>query len=383
MEKGYPRYKGIVGGAGTYAKTFANELVNRGFKVSVICGRLDGKQKSFKDGEINVYPDYEYHPISYFIRYIPIIKVLSKLFRYLENGYNINRIISKINAIHKITYIEFTEGGDFWTSLLKKHHYISHLHGSSYTIKKLSGRKFLLSDWLQRQAELYFIKKANIVVAPSKVMSSHVSNEFKGKIKPLTIPYPLSDKLIQKSANGINRMTTQSNKINIIFASRNDPVKGGELLIDTLKRLPQSIKNDINVKIFGYRPKIDVSDIEFIDLNDFIPKEQLLIEYENSDICVIPSLFDNSPNTVYEAMALGKIVVASNVGGIPEIIGNKGCGFIFQSNNINDFKEKLIDAINLISNNKHSSMIQNAKARINKYADLHKNVNQRLALLKL
>ena len=55
---------------------------------------------------------------------------------------------------------------------------------------------------------------------------------------------------------------------------------------------------------------------------------------------------------------------------------------LFQSNNINDMKEKLIDAINLISNNQQYSMIQNAKARINKYADLHKNVNQRIALLK-
>ena len=272
VEKGYPRNKGVVGGAGTYVKTFANELVHRGFKVSVICGRLDGKQKSFKDGEINVYTDYESHPISYFIRYVPIIKVLSKLFRYLENGYNINRIISKINSINKITYIEFTEGGDFWTSLLKKHHYISHLHGSSYTIKKLSGRKFSISDWLQRQAELYFIKKANIVVAPSKAMSSHVSNEFNGKIKPITIPYPLSSQLIQKSVNGINKSTTKSNKINIIFASRNDPVKGGEIFIETLKVLPQSIKIIINVKIFGYKPKIDVSDIEFIDLHDFITK---------------------------------------------------------------------------------------------------------------
>ena len=35
----------------------------------------------------------------------------------------------------------------------------------------------------------------------------------------------------------------------------------------------------------------------------------------SADICVIPSLFDNSPNTVYEAMGNGKIVVASAVGG--------------------------------------------------------------------
>ena len=64
--------------------------------------------------------------------------------------------------------------------------------------------------------------------------------------------------------------------------------------------------------------------------------------YRASDICIIPSLFDNSPNTVYEAMANGKIVVASSVGGIPEIIGRTENGFLFDSTNVNDLAEKLI-----------------------------------------
>ena len=45
-------------------------------------------------------------------------------------------------------------------------------------------------------------------------------------------------------------------KINIIFAARDDPIKGGELFIDALRILPKKLKDIIEVKVFGYVQKI-------------------------------------------------------------------------------------------------------------------------------
>ena len=50
IEKGYPRKHGEVGGAGTYVKTCGQELVKRGHKVSVICGKSLGDRKEYFDG---------------------------------------------------------------------------------------------------------------------------------------------------------------------------------------------------------------------------------------------------------------------------------------------------------------------------------------------
>jgi len=82
-------------------------------------------------------------------------------------------------------------------------------------------------------------------------------------------------------------------------------------------------------------------------------------------------------------MALGKILVVSDAGGIPEIIGNPECGYIFKSGNIIDLHLKIIDAIDLILSGKSGIMSQNAKKRKAKFGKSEHNINQRLSLLKL
>jgi glycosyltransferase involved in cell wall biosynthesis len=50
--------------------------------------------------------------------------------------------------------------------------------------------------------------------------------------------------------------------------------------------------------------------------------------YSAADLFVTPSLQDNLPNTIVEAMACGTPCVGFNVGGIPEMISHKQDGYI-------------------------------------------------------
>ena len=68
VERGFPRQKGEVGGAGTYVKNCSKELIKRGHQVSVICGKNFGDGKMYIDNKIKVYPDYPNHPISFFLQ---------------------------------------------------------------------------------------------------------------------------------------------------------------------------------------------------------------------------------------------------------------------------------------------------------------------------
>ena len=158
-------------------------------------------------------------------------------------------------------------------------------------------------------------------------------------------------------------------------------MKGGELFVNCLKQLDNEYRSVIGVDFFGYKPDQDVSNLDFLTLHDFVPKNKLKLAYEKTDICVVPSFFDISPNTVYEAMAFGKIVVASKVGGIPEIINSVDNGFLFDPRNINDLVDTLSKAIELVLSGESDKMRKNAQKRIFSMANPKENMNKRLALI--
>ncbi len=59
------------------------------------------------------------------------------------------------------------------------------------------------------------------------------------------------------------------------------------------------------------------------------------------DIFVLPSLMEGMSNTLLEAMATGLPVIASDVGGNPEIVADSGCGYLFQPRDVAGLAEKL------------------------------------------
>lgn len=77
-------------------------------------------------------------------------------------------------------------------------------------------------------------------------------------------------------------------------------------------------------------------------------QEQILQVHEKCRIFVLPSQQETMPVVIGEAMALGKVVVASNVGAVSEMVTDKSSGFLFERNNI----DQLCNLLRLLHNNK-------------------------------
>ena len=76
------------------------------------------------------------------------------------------------------------------------------------------------------------------------------------------------------------------------------------------------------------------SNIEWVgELNDAMPY------IRSADIMILPSLGEVMPLTIIEAFSLGTAVLASNVGGIPEMIENGKNGILFEPSKPNSFVE--------------------------------------------
>lgn len=64
--------------------------------------------------------------------------------------------------------------------------------------------------------------------------------------------------------------------------------------------------------------------------------------YAKTDVLVLPSIWrENQPVSITEAMACGIPVIASNMGGIPELVQDGVTGFIFEAGNPADLAEKM------------------------------------------
>lgn len=83
----------------------------------------------------------------------------------------------------------------------------------------------------------------------------------------------------------------------------------------------------------------------------------------NIDIFILPSLWEGFGIAIVEAMSLGKPVIATNVGGIPEVLGD--CGILVNPANV----DEIVDAIKLLVNdeNLRKSLGQKAEERFYKY----------------
>lgn len=81
-----------------------------------------------------------------------------------------------------------------------------------------------------------------------------------------------------------------------------------------------------NLKILGFKKSEDLSKL-----------------ISGSSFIIVPSKWqENQPYSILEAYAHGKPVIASKVGGIPEIVSNGKTGYLYNPDNFNDLKKKVL-----------------------------------------
>lgn len=121
--------------------------------------------------------------------------------------------------------------------------------------------------------------------------------------------------------------------------------KGG---VDVLKAAISVLKKGYEQEaffIFG-GPNATISEIQDgigKEINDYknnfrfigkISPDEVIVQMESSDVIIVASLMEGLPNIAMEAMAIGRPVIGSKAGGIPEILEHKRNGLLYEAGNI-------------------------------------------------
>jgi glycosyltransferase involved in cell wall biosynthesis len=125
------------------------------------------------------------------------------------------------------------------------------------------------------------------------------------------------------------------------------PVKGHKSLIEAARIVFQEFPDTHFVLVGGGKWRKDLmktckhlglaSNIHFPGMRQDVPK--LL---DCMDICVLPSLSEGFSNTLLEYMAAGKPIVATRVGGNPEVIIHEKNGLLANKEDPNDLAENIL-----------------------------------------
>ena len=152
---------------------------------------------------------------------------------------------------------------------------------------------------------------------------------------------------------GKNIQFSLSGKPTILYVGRLAYRKGLQVLVRAMPFILKEIPNaHLIIAGKGYMDgfiKVLIKSLNLegnVTMLGFIPDEKLPELYASSSLFVMPSLYCESFGvTLLEAMASGRPVVASNVGGIPEVVKDGVTGLLFKRGDAEDLADKIIKVL--------------------------------------
>lgn len=109
--------------------------------------------------------------------------------------------------------------------------------------------------------------------------------------------------------------------------------------------------------------------------------EQLTKRLEKTHLTVIPSIVDNFPFTVVEALTQGKVLLISNGGGQCEMVEDSISGFVYDHEDVNSFKEKIKQALQC-TKEEYRQISLNAKKGIESITNYEKIYQEKMSILE-
>ena len=122
------------------------------------------------------------------------------------------------------------------------------------------------------------------------------------------------------------------------FGGTTDPRKGFTYLRDALQQLPET--SDIELVVFGAdQPQNLEVNLPVHQVGRLQDTVSIALLYAACDVFVLPSMQDNLPNTILEALACGTPCVAFDTGGIPDLIQHQANGYLAKLKDSHDLAQ--------------------------------------------
>ncbi len=310
----------IIGGADTVLLNIVKYLKNKGFTITIIT--TIETDNNCGDNT----PEYEKitKDIYHLYKFLPERDMWKDYIHYLINSKSINEILI---VGCEVLYHMLPEIKDKYKNI-KVYDQLFNEFGH---IK--NNRKY--SNYID----------GNIVT--SDLIKNILINDYKEKPEKIKVIIHGVDTLKEYNPDNYKYETfkfKESDKLIVSYFGRLSEEKNPELFVKIAKEL-----KSLNIKflLIGNGPIYN-------DINNIIKNENLqdIIFFPGfvdsikpylfeTDIVLVTSKIEGIPIIILEAMSFGKAVISSNVGGIPTVIKDSENGYLCESENVDNFVEKI------------------------------------------
>lgn len=328
-----PKYPPSQGGVETQMGLLGIELVKDGYDVTVITSTESSHITTEVSCGIKIYRfPLPKTPLDYLNGYLFIKRNRDRIKTILEYG--------EIDVIH--TH-QFEMSVSFAHQLKKITNLpiITTVHTALSIDTDYNKFRPNLSEplrWLMRIFPIKHFERLSIQKSDELLTNSEEIKKFCMEVcnKRATTLYPAIN--LQQFRPKKIKQIDPLGKYRILCSGRISPEKGQEVLVKSLKYVRETIDAEVSFMGAGTKRNIDalIKTIHDNGLEDYIqimpPVGYAIVQdyYRDADLIVVPSFSESFGLVALENMALGNVVIASNVGGLSKLIEHKKTGLLFE-----------------------------------------------------
>jgi len=227
---------------------------------------------------------------------------------------------------------------------LSCHHFTSRCHNCHYLPNKGSANDLSSKIW-ERKRKLFELYPISFVACSRWLENEAKHSALLHEQRLTNIPNPIDTRVFcpgsKQEARRQENLPEDKRLILFVCQRANNPYKGMDYLTDACRQLVESfpeMRQNTGVMILGSHAEEVAAQLPFESYAlGYVTDEQRIVRiYQATDLFILPSLSENLPNTIMEAMACGVPCVGFRVGGIPEEIDHQKNGYVAEYRNAAD-----------------------------------------------
>ena len=270
---------------------------------------------------------------------------------------------------------------------LSKTPLIVHLHSPDFVLSRVNQEPcFRLPTYWTGRMEQFSILAADGLLCPSLYLAQQVQQniaQLRQNVEIIPLPYPSILARPGSPTPGdfvfVGRLEARKGVIDLIESCERLWRKGADFCLTMIGGDTHFVARNIAMTRYlhsRFGPWIESKQLVFAGM---LTPEALIERLSQAWAVVIPSLWENYPNTCIEAMLLGKLVIASTSGGQAEMVGSDGqAGLLFDWAIPGDCERALRQALAMDAAQVQAIGVQ-AQARIHSLTSFEQVLPQREA----